>query len=56
MNIGDASSLTGLPAKTIRYYEDIKLVVPARLDNSYREYNQDDVHRLLFIQRARSLG
>ena len=24
MNIGDVSARTGLPAKTIRYYEDIK--------------------------------
>ena len=33
MNIGDAARLSGLPAKTIRYYEDISLVVPKRSDN-----------------------
>ena len=26
MNIGDASEATGLPAKTVRYYEDIGLI------------------------------
>lgn len=56
MNIGDAAQATGLPAKTIRYYEDIKLVEPARSGNGYRDYDDRDIHRLAFIQRARSLG
>ncbi len=30
MNIGEVAQATGLPAKTIRYYEDISLVTPAR--------------------------
>ena len=56
MNIGDASERSGLPAKTIRYYEDIRLLKPARGDNGYRDYSDEDVHRLRFLQRARSLG
>ena len=56
MNIGDVARSTGLPAKTIRYYEDIDLVTPARAENGYRDYASEDVHRLSFIQRARSLG
>lgn len=56
MNIGDAALQTGLPAKTIRYYEDIDLVSPARADNGYRDYSDNDVHRLRFLQRARGLG
>ena len=56
MNIGDAAERSGLPAKTIRYYEDIRLVKPARGENGYRDYSSDDVHRLRFLQRARSLG
>lgn len=56
MNIGTASQRSGLPAKTIRYYEDIGLVVPSRRTNSYRDYSAEDVQRLAFIQRARSLG
>lgn len=56
MNIGAASEKSGLPAKTIRYYEDIGLVVPNRRTNSYRDYSAEDVQRLAFIQRARSLG
>ena len=56
MNIGEVASATGLPAKTIRYYEDIKLVLPSRAMNGYRDYSDDQLHRLAFVQRARSLG
>ena len=57
MNIGEAAARCNLPAKTLRYYEDIGLVVPhGRQRNGYRDYSAQDVHRLGFIQRARSLG
>jgi MerR family copper efflux transcriptional regulator len=56
MNIGQAADLSKLPVKTIRYYEDIKLVTPNRLSNGYRDYSENDVHRLAFLQRSRSLG
>ena len=56
MNISDAATECGLPAKTIRYYEDIGLVSPGRLANGYRDYDEDDLHKLRFLQRARGLG
>ncbi|MXN63626.1 Cu(I)-responsive transcriptional regulator [Stappia sp. GBMRC 2046] len=56
MNIGHASEKSNLPAKTIRYYEDIRLIKPGRAENGYRDYSVQDVHRLRFLQRARSLG
>jgi Cu(I)-responsive transcriptional regulator len=56
MNIGDVAEASGLPAKTIRYYEDIGLVRPARSDNGYRSFRDSDVHKLIFLSRARSLG
>ena len=56
MNISATASMTGLPPKTIRYYEDIGLVVPDRSPNGYRRYEADHVHRLAFIQRARGRG
>ena len=56
MNIGQASRASGLPAKTIRYYEDIGLVEPARRDNGYRIYSGAHLHNLRFLARARSLG
>ncbi|NOC43828.1 MULTISPECIES: Cu(I)-responsive transcriptional regulator [unclassified Ruegeria] len=56
MNIGDVSTRTGLPAKTIRYYEDIDLIKPLRDDNGYRRFRDQDVHKLNFLGRARALG
>jgi MerR family transcriptional regulator, copper efflux regulator len=56
MNIGNASERSGLPAKTIRYYEDIGLLKPDRAGNGYRDYSMSDVHKLRFLQRSRGLG
>lgn len=56
MNIGEVSERAGLPAKTIRYYEDIGLVRPLRGDNGYRAFRDSDIHKLSFLGRARSLG
>ena len=56
MNIGAASAKSGLPPKTIRYYEDIDLLVPDRSENGYRRYNMDDINCLRFIGHARQLG
>lgn len=57
MNIGEAATQTGVPAKTIRYYEEIGLISPPhRASNGYRYYDAVAVHALQFIKRARSLG
>jgi MerR family copper efflux transcriptional regulator len=56
MNISEAARQAGLPAKTIRYYEDIGLVTPPRDPNGYRAFRPRDLHALTFVARARSLG
>ena len=57
LKIGDVAERSGMPPKTIRYYESIGLIGPAgRLENSYRVYNETDVRRLRFIHQARGLG
>jgi MerR family copper efflux transcriptional regulator len=57
MNIGEAAARSGVPAKTIRYYEDIGLIRPAtRRTNGYRDYDDREVGLLRFVKRARSLG
>lgn len=56
MNISSAARHSGLPPKTIRYYEEIGLVRPLRAENGYRDYSDNDVHKLSFVQRARGLG
>jgi Cu(I)-responsive transcriptional regulator len=56
MNIGEVARRSGLPAKTIRYYEDIGLIRPERRDNGYRSFAESDLHKLAFLGRARALG
>lgn len=57
LTIGQVSKEVGLPAKTIRYYEDIQLLPPAkRMDNTYRKYSNEDIKKLRFIKQARTLG
>lgn len=56
MNIGEVSAHSRLPAKTIRYYEDIGLVSPLRDPNGYRAFCENDLYKLSFLGRARALG
>lgn len=56
MNIGEVAKSSGIPVKTIRYYEDIGFIKPDRDANGYRNFGGKDLHKLTFIGRARSLG
>ncbi len=56
MNIGEVADATGLPPKTIRYYEDIGLIRPRRGANGYRDFSGADMHKLAFLGRSRALG
>jgi DNA-binding transcriptional MerR regulator len=57
LTIGRLAQVTSVPAKTIRYYEQVGVLpVPRRSASGYRQYTQRDAHRLLFIRRARALG
>jgi Cu(I)-responsive transcriptional regulator len=56
MNIGEVAGLTGVPPKTIRYYESVGLLRPPRSDGNYRVYAEREIQTLRFIQKARRLG
>jgi DNA-binding transcriptional MerR regulator len=57
LTVGQLARATGVPAKTIRYYEQVGVLpMPQRSGAGYRHYSRHDVHRLLFIRRARALG
>ncbi len=57
MNISHAAKLSGLPKKTIRYYEDIGLVkATARTQAGYRDYDDRAVSNLTFVRRSRDFG
>jgi len=55
--IGEAAQLLGLSHDTLRYYEKIGLLPPiARTPAGVRRYHSDDLSRLRFIQRTKSMG
>jgi DNA-binding transcriptional MerR regulator len=57
MRIGELAAATGVPAKTIRYYESIHVLEPpARTPTGYRDYNPDATDRLAFIRAAQAIG
>ena len=57
MYIGQLAAAAGLTPRTLRYYERVGLLTPARRPVSgYRLYTAQDAQRLWFIRRAQGLG
>lgn len=57
LTIGRVEKEVGLPAKTIRFYEEIGLIAPTkRLANGYRVYEPRQTEELRLIKYARDLG
>jgi MerR family copper efflux transcriptional regulator len=57
MKIGELAQMTGVPAKTIRYYEGIGLLpAPLRSSKGYRNYDARALHALRFVKHAREFG
>ncbi len=55
--IGSVAKESGVPIKTIRYYEELGLLkAVGRTEGGYRLFNSDIFARLNFIKRAQSLG
>jgi MerR family transcriptional regulator, repressor of the yfmOP operon len=53
LRIQEVSAEVGLTTRSIRYYEEIGLLAPARSDGAYRLYETEDVERLRFIKGLR---
>lgn len=57
IRIGSVAQESGLPIKTIRYYEELGLLKTfGRTEGNYRLFKSDVFSRLRFIKRAQSLG
>jgi len=57
VRIGELAEASGVPAKTIRYYESVGLLPqPRRLENGYRDYQASATDRLEFVRSAQAIG
>lgn len=57
MRIGEAAGRAGVPAKTIRFWEEQHMLpAPARTPAGYRDYDPAIVERLTFIRQAQAAG
>ena len=57
MKIGEIAGRAGVPAKTIRFWEDQHLLPePARTPAGYRDYDPVILERLAFIRHAQAAG
>ena len=57
LSIGELSRKTGVKIPTIRYYEQVGLVVaPERSEGNQRRYTSTELNRLQVIKQARDLG
>ncbi|OKH27989.1 heavy metal-responsive transcriptional regulator [Chroogloeocystis siderophila] len=55
--IGQVTALSGIPIRTIRYYESLGLLQSiGRTEGGFRQFSHDVLTRLSFIKRAQSLG
>ena len=55
-SIGEVSDIAGTSARTLRFYEETGLLVPARSANGYRRYTPADLDRLQEILLLRHMG
>lgn len=57
MLISEVAERSGVPAKTLRYYEEIGVLPPPeRSDSGYRQYGEETLGRLTFIAGAKAAG
>lgn len=57
LKISEAARLAGVPAKTLRYYEGIGLLSPAkRTEPGYRLYGWRELEQIEFVRRAKLMG
>lgn len=56
MKIREFSQKIGLTTYTLRYYEKIGLLQPERDNAGHRDYNEDDLEWIDFLQKLKSTG
>ncbi|WPC43835.1 MerR family transcriptional regulator [Clostridium sp. JS66] len=56
--IGEVSKICNIPIKTLRYYDEIKLLIPRKIDpdSNYRYYSNDQLALVLVIKHFKEAG
>jgi DNA-binding transcriptional MerR regulator len=55
--IGEVTDRVGLSLRTVRYYEEVGLVVPSdRTAGGFRLYTEEDIERLIMAKELKPLG
>jgi MerR family transcriptional regulator, copper efflux regulator len=56
-SIGEMAKISGVDAKTLRFYEEKGVIKPAkREENGYRFFTEDNLEEIKVIKNARELG
>lgn len=56
MRIGELAQRSGVSVRSLRYYEEQGLVISERSPSGQRHYREEDVERVLFLQRLYTAG
>ena len=56
LTVRDAAARLGVTPRTLKYYEELGIVVPVRSESRYRLYEPADLDKLARVLRLRSLG
>ena len=56
MKIGEAARVSGVSARSLRFYEDEGLIVPGRFSNGYRDYCRSTIDRVRVIRSLLESG
>ena len=56
MKISEAARKIKIPIKKIRYYSNIGLIRPSRVNSGYRDFTENDLIKLQLIVKSRSFG
>ena len=56
MKVSQLAERAGVPATTLRFYEQHGLLIPRRSESGYRLFDDEAVDQLRFIATAKSLG
>ncbi|MED4074218.1 MerR family transcriptional regulator [Priestia filamentosa] len=56
IQISELARKTGVSLRSLRYYEEKKLLQPKRLENGYRHYSEINIEQIRLIQLYLSMG